>query len=98
MCSRTDACGPWDVEADVSGRRQHRLTGVEADANMQRRLGEVALQARCAGDRGARARKRREERVALRVHDAAVRVGDRRIDEAAVFAEQFPVRVLADPR
>jgi hypothetical protein len=93
VASRADACGPVDVEPDVSLVGHERLAGVDAHSDPKRLAGEGSLSLLRGGQGAARPRERDEESVALRVDlDAAV-VLERLAREAAVLGERLRVAV-----
>ena len=89
-----DACGAGNVETDVAGRRRAPAGRVQPMRTRTRSRQARAAAARRARDGLGRAWERGEERVALRVDDGAVRIGDGRVDEAAMLGEQLPVASL----
>ena len=97
VAGRADSSGARHVEADVAGRGQSGVAGVDADPHAELRPGEVALQPRRRPHGAGRAGKGCEERVALGVHDDSVLLFERGVDESSVLREELGVRGVARP-
>ena len=99
LASVARSCNPrgeMDVVPDVALVRGERSARVEADAQLDRAVGERAGHRACRGDRSRRGLEGEEERVSLRVDLDPVLGSARLTDDATVLRKRLRVRVGAE--